>query len=303
MIEKKDAGEIRKVLYVSTVVGDVLDRLLWRIRPYERAPGMTDAFLDKATATMADAFEAHGASKEFERIFRKLDDIVKEGKAIIDFQIPRKPLVGIVGEIYLRTHVKSNQDIIRLLEKYGAEVVNASVAEWVDYTTYDKVRASRMAFWLDLKQRRVDSLKASLKDLFKFGCNLLYQNMRHDQIYRRVGKLLDVAQEHRVSHLDHALKKNGAYSFEFGTEACLSIPCMMEYMRDGYNGVINVYPFTCMPSTITSSIIKPMVNEKKIPFLDAPYDATYQPGREAAIRTFMYQAEQHFKKYGRKRHG
>jgi predicted nucleotide-binding protein (sugar kinase/HSP70/actin superfamily) len=77
----------------------------------------------------------------------------------------------------------------------------------------------------------------------------------------------------------------------------------MEYMHDGYNGVVNVYPFTCMPSTITTSIMRPIMNREKIPFLDAPYDGTYQPGREAGIRTFMYQAYQHFKRRGRKKHG
>jgi predicted nucleotide-binding protein (sugar kinase/HSP70/actin superfamily) len=87
-----------------------------------------------------------------------------------------------------------------------------------------------------------------------------------------------------------------------GTEACLSIAGIMEYVSGGCNGVANVYPFTCMPSTITSSVIRPVINRKRIPFLDAPYDGTSQPGREAAIRTFMYQAHQHFKRHGRTPH-
>ncbi|MBW1770526.1 MAG: hypothetical protein JRJ17_05070 [Deltaproteobacteria bacterium] len=66
--------------------------------------------------------------------------------------------------------------------------------------------------------------------------------------------------------------------------------------------MVNVYPFTCMPSTITTSIMRPIMNREKIPFLDAPYDGTSQPGRESAIRTFMYQANQHFNRHGRKKH-
>ena len=111
-----------------------------------------------------------------------------------------------------------------------------------------------------------------------------------------------MAADHRISRLEKTLKKGDLYSFDVGTEACLSIAGIMEYAHDGYNGVVNVYPFTCMPSTITSSVVKPVMNRKKVPFLDAPYDGTYQPGREAAIRTFMYQAYQHFKTNGRKRH-
>ncbi|MBW2258978.1 MAG: CoA activase, partial [Deltaproteobacteria bacterium] len=98
------------------------------------------------------------------------------------------------------------------------------------------------------------------------------------------------------------LKKHDLYSFELGTEACLSIAGLMEYMHQGYNGVVNVYPFTCMPSTITSSVMRPILNRKKIPYMDAAYDGTFQPGREAAVRTFMYQAHQHCSKNGRKKH-
>ena len=84
------------------------------------------------------------------------------------------------------------------------------------------------------------------------------------------------------------------FAFDIGTEASLSIPGILEYVQEGCNGVVNVYPFTCMPSTITSAIVKPLMNRLKVPYLDTPYDSSFQPGRESDIRTFMYQAQQHF---------
>jgi len=119
-------------------------------------------------------------------------------------------------------------------------------------------------------------------------------------VYKRVKTLIELPEDHRLAHLEKILKEDNIYSFDVGTEACLSISGMIEYAREGYNGVVNVYPFTCMPSTITSSIVKPIMNRMKVPYLDAPYDGSYQPGREAAIRTFMYQAQQHFRRNGRK---
>ncbi len=303
MIEEEHAGDFRKVAYFSVVVGDILDRLLWRIRPYEKEPRMADDFMDRSLEKMVDSFETCSARKDFNGILCRLEEVVKEGKTVVDPTIDPKPLIGMVGEIYLRTHVKSNQDVIRMLERHGAEVVNASIAEWVDYTTYDKVREAKAGLRLSFRQRRFSDVKANLKGLLKYGVDLLYQQRRHDQAYRRVSPLLDVAGEHRVSHLDRVLEREDLYSFELGTEACLSIAGIMEYVREGYNGVVNVYPFTCMPSTVTSSIVKPVMNRRKIPFLDAPYDGTSQPGREAAIRTFMYQAHQHLKRHGRKKHG
>lgn len=303
LLEKERARDFRKAAYFSVVIGDILDRLLWRIRPYERKEGATDVFIERSMMRMADFFESYGAKKDFDRILDKLEEIVEEGKALIDPDISPKPLIGIVGEIYLRTHVRSNQNIIKVLEQYGAEVINASIAEWVDYTTYDKVRQAKVGLRLNLKQLRLDKVKSYMKQVLSYGGDLLYQHIRLDKAYGRVKPLLDLTGDHRVAHLEKTLTKHDLYSFELGTEACLSIAGIMEYMHDGYNGVVNVYPFTCMPSTITTSIMRPIMNREKIPFLDAPYDGTYQPGREAGIRTFMYQAYQHFKRRGRKKHG
>ena len=299
MLDQEQTREFRKAGYFSVVVADVLDRLLWRVRPYEKQKGLTDDFIERATHVMADAFERYGSGKEFDRILDKLEETVQESKKILDPGIARKPLIGIVGEIYLRTHVQANQDVIRLLEKHGAEVVNASIAEWVNYTTYDRMREAKIDLRLSVKQLRASRIRDSLKKILSYGLELSYQHYRQDQVYKRVKPILDLAADHRIHHLDQILKDEKIYSFDVGTEACLSIPGILEYIHQGFNGVVNVYPFTCMPSTITSSIMKPIMNQKKVPYLDTPYDGSFQPGREAAIRTFMYQAQQHFKRHGR----
>jgi predicted nucleotide-binding protein (sugar kinase/HSP70/actin superfamily) len=300
MIEKEQTRDFRKTAYFSVVVADVMDRLLWRIRPYERASGMTDLFIEKAMKTMSRAFEVSGKAKDFNGILKKLDEVIEEGKSIIDPAIPPKPLIGIVGEIYLRTHVQSNQDVIRVLERYGAEVVNASIAEWVNFTTYEQKRAAKIGLRLNLKQFRIQNARVHLKKMLGYGADLFYQQMRQNQVYKRVKTLIDLPDDHQVAHLEDVLKENDLFSFDVGTEACLSIAGIMEYLREGYNGVLNVYPFTCMPSTMTSAVVKPILNRMKVPYLDTPYDGTFQPGREAAIRTFMYQAKQHLKRNGRK---
>ena len=303
VIEKERVRDLRKAAYFSVVVSDILDRLLWRVRPYEKQSGMTDDFIEKSMHVMEDMFERYGASKDFDKILDKLGDIVNEGKTIIDINVPPKPLIGIVGEIYLRTHVHANQNVIRVLERYGAEVVNASIAEWVNYTTYDRLRDAKIRFRLNLKQLRLNSTRKYLKEIFSYRSELFYQEYRQKQVYSRVQALIDLAQDHKIAHLENILVRDNLYSFDAGTEACLSIAGMVEYARGGYNGVVNVYPFTCMPSTTTSAIAKPIMNRLRVPYLDTPYDSSSQPGREAAIRTFMYQAYQHFERHGRKRLG
>jgi predicted nucleotide-binding protein (sugar kinase/HSP70/actin superfamily) len=302
IIEEERVRDLRKAAYFSIVVADILDRLLWRIRPYEKEPGRTDDFIDKSMHVMEDTCETYGANKDFERILYKLDEIVEEGKTIIDPDIPPKPLIGMVGEIYLRTHVHANQDLIRVLERYGAEVVNASIAEWVNYTSYDGLRDAKIGFTLNLKQLRLGPMMECFKEILSFGGDLYYQEFRQKQIYKRVRSLIDLAEDHKVAHLENILKEEDIFSFDAHTEACLSIAAIVEYAREGYNGVVNVYPFTCMPGATTSAVVKPLMNKLRVPYLDTPYDSGFQPGREAAIRTFMYQAFQHFKRHGRKKH-
>jgi predicted nucleotide-binding protein (sugar kinase/HSP70/actin superfamily) len=276
-----------------------MDRLLWRIRPYEKEAGSADAFTEQSLRDLEKTFEKHGPSKGFDAILGALVRIVEKGKTLIDPAVPPKPLIGVVGEIFLRTHVQSNQDLIRLLEKHGAEVVNASVAEWANYVSYDALRAAKAQARLNLKQLRFSPLWSKLKEMLGFGIDLYYKEYRQEQIYKRVQPILDLMGDHRISHLEEVLKENDLFSFDVATEACLSIASIISCARAGYNGMVNVYPFTCMPSTTTSAVVKPVMSELGIPYLDAPYDSSIQPGREAAIRTFMYQAEQHFRRHGR----
>ena len=302
LIDKKKAVTLRKSGFFAILLGDILDRLLWRIRPYEKEKGLADELIEQAIIKMEAAFEKYAIKKEFNLILEKLDETVSEANLIIDHNIPQKPLVGIVGEIYLRTHVRSNQDLIRILEKHGAEVVNASIIEWVNFISYRDYMEECSQLRLSLKQFKFQDIMTSLKKALKFRAELFYQEQRQKQAYERINSLLDIAGDHKISHLDDILKKENLYNFELGTEACLSIAGILEYVKEGYNGIVNVYPFTCMPSTTTSAIINPVMSKMGVPYLDTPYDSSFQPGREAAIRTFMYQAEQHLKRKGRNSH-
>ena len=300
LIEKERVRPLRKSGFFSQVVGDIMDRVLWRVRPYEKRPGMANSFMEEAVKAMSGAFERHAAAVDFDSILKELEKIISEASAIIDPAVPPKPLIGIVGEIYLRTHVESNQHLIEVLERYGAEVVNASITEWLNYTTYDRLREEKAALRLAIKQLKFGELRERLGRMAGYGVELLYQQRQQKTAYRRAKRILDVADDHKVSSLEATLKEENLFCFDVGTEACLSIPSIIEYARNGYNGVVNVYPFTCMPSTMTSAVVRPIMNRLKIPYLDTPYDSSVQPGREAAIRTFMYQAQQHFKKHGRR---
>ncbi len=287
---------LRKAAYLSVLITDILNRIVWRVRPYERVEGETDRFIWKAVATMEEAFEIYGAKNDFREILGLLDDTVELAKRIPDPSVPRKPLVGIVGEIFLRAHDQANQELIKTLERYGAEVVNASLIEWINYTSYNRMRDAKIRFRLDLKQFRIGDAKEDLKNILNHALDFFYQQYKQRRIYKRVQKSLRIAGDHKVAHLERMLKRDDVFSFDVGTEACLSISGIMAYAENGFNGVVNVFPFTCMPSSITSSIAKPLMSRQGVPYMDVPCDASQQPGRETDIRTFMYQVYQHYRR-------
>jgi predicted nucleotide-binding protein (sugar kinase/HSP70/actin superfamily) len=268
-------------------------------RPYEKQPGLTDSFAGQALQRLGNVLEAHGANGCFIRWSTNWR-IIAEGTGVIDRSIPPKPRIGMVGEIFLRMHRDSNQDLIRVLERYGAEVVNASMGEWINYISYDGLRQARKRLYLSLRLLRGREIKASLRDLLNFGITLLFQEKMQKAVFKRAQARLDIAGDHRIGHLEKILKTSQAFSFDIPTEACLSIPGILHCACNGYDGAVNVYPFTCMPGTTTSAVVRPIMNELGFPFLDTPYDGSIQPNREAAIRTFMYQARQHMVRNGRK---
>jgi len=72
------------------------------------------------------------------RILDKMVNILQDARR--DFEnIPikktNKPLVGIVGEIFVRNHPYSNNEIIKRVEAQGGEVEIPSFGEWPYHTT------------------------------------------------------------------------------------------------------------------------------------------------------------------------
>ena len=300
LMEMGKVQGFKKAACLGFVVADVLDRFTWRVRPYEKKSGLTDAFSEQALHRLGHVLQARGTQAPLDPLVNELEAVLAEGKEIIDRSIPPRPRIGMVGEIFLRMHRDSNQDLIRVLERYGAEVVNASMSEWINYISYDAFRQARKRLDLSLHLLRGREIMASLKDLLSLGAALFFQEKTQKAVFKRAQARLDIAGDHRIGHLEKILKTSKAFSFDIPTEACLSIPAILHCARNGYHGVVNVYPFTCMPGTTTSAVVRPIMSELGFPFLDAPYDGSIQPNREAAIRTFMYQAQQHMERNGRK---
>lgn len=283
----------RKLSYVSIVMADVIDRIIWRVRPYELRPGMTDEFMERAVKALYEAIIEFGPGLQFSRLYSMLEGIAATAASFIDPRRPRRPRIGIVGEIYVRSHTDSNQNIVRKIEEYGGEVVNASIAEWINYVSWERTRKIRRQMKLARAAGDRRRLVKLCSQWFANEIEQRYQHWRQDQVYRVVSKHLDIQHDHRIGELEHQMNHNRIYHFDIGTEAGLSIGAALGYVHEGFNGVLQTFPFTCMPSAICSAVLKPILEDMKVPYLDAPYDGSIPPNRDTALRTFVYQARQH----------
>jgi predicted nucleotide-binding protein (sugar kinase/HSP70/actin superfamily) len=122
-----------RLAWKGCVAIDYLQRSLWRTRPYEKKLGSADGMFDDYLGRIV------GRVRNKESFDDILSRVSSDFKSLIDPELPRKPLVGINGEIFLRSNRFSNQDLVSECEKAGLEVVVSSIGEWMKYIFYRHV--------------------------------------------------------------------------------------------------------------------------------------------------------------------
>ena len=298
-IPEKQATAFRRLSFDAITAGDALDRIVRRARPYESRTGSVDECRATSLAALQEAIEADGLRAGRRKMMETLSDTARTMRSLMDHSLPRRPRIGIVGEIYVRCHPESNQHIVRLLEQYGAEVVNSSVSEWFAFITYMKGREKKRLLKKALGRKRLSSVWEMGRQWLPLAVEYLYLRRRQRAIYGCAGKELDILGDPCIGDVEKRLADDHYFTFDIGTETAMSIGGALEFAHEGFNGVINVYPFTCMPGTMASAVLNPLLGSMGVPSMECSYDGTVQPNREVAVSTFVHQARQHMERQGR----
>jgi predicted nucleotide-binding protein (sugar kinase/HSP70/actin superfamily) len=278
--------------YMAMLVADVLDRILWRARPYERSPGAVEAVVAPAAAEMERLLESGGLRTDFRPFHGLVARTAAAAREAVDPAAPPRPRVGVIGEIFVRSHPGSNEELLRELERHGAEVVNASLAEWITYATWSRVLEHRRGCARALRGWRPGAARRSLRRWLGQAAEYRYLDWRRRRLYAAAARHLDIAPDHAVHEVARRPDGERHFSFAVGTEAVLGIGGALEHAAHGCDGVVNVYPFTCMPGTMATAVLGPLLGGMGLPYLEVPCDGTRQPNRETAVRTFVWQAAQ-----------
>ena len=110
----------------GVVIGDTLSTCLLRVRPYEAVPGSAQALYERWSQIACEFFEHKGRSTTWGgRIGyrRLLREMVHEFDALELADVPRKPRVGVVGEILVKFQPDANNHVVDQIEAEGCEAV------------------------------------------------------------------------------------------------------------------------------------------------------------------------------------
>lgn len=246
--------KVRRTLWKSILAADALFGMGARIRPYEKEKGQTNALLAKWIDRTCTAFETHGAA---------LDTIRQAAQAFAAIKTTKnlKPLVGIVGEIYVRHNAFCNQQVVKAIERSGAEAWMTPFSEWLLYIAHQDA-------WLVPYGRTLG------KNLERAKKILTWQWMSKDAaaFHRACGSVLKDRPEPVIKDTRAAAERY--LPFNIGGEAILTIGRCVEFVHQGANLVVNASPFGCMAGTTCASIFTQIEKDLGTPIVSLFYDGT-----------------------------
>ncbi|MDD5308412.1 MAG: acyl-CoA dehydratase activase [Deltaproteobacteria bacterium] len=257
---------LRAGLWRAMLAADVLFKMGCKLRPYELEPGRVDAELEAAACAIEKALTANGSP------YRAVSEAaLRLSRAPRSRE--RKPLVGIVGEIYVRCNPFTNDNLVDMLEQAGGEAWLTPMHEWILYTStmarLNRYRSASGDFSV------ADYLAGTIKDKVMLG--------EERVMYRAAGELL--ADRHEPDMEDILARGRRYVSLKFQGEAILSLGRAELFREQGAAMVVNAAPFGCMPGTISAACMTELQQRLKIPFAQMFYDGAGDANRR--LRVFL----------------
>jgi predicted nucleotide-binding protein (sugar kinase/HSP70/actin superfamily) len=210
---------------------------------------------------------------------------MKNSFAAIPRSKEKKPLIGIIGEIFVRHNRFANEDIVRHVEELGGEVWLAPLEEWVYYINQMALRKAMV------RLRNCSPSKKIINDIVKTMFTTYVQKGIDKKFSAPFEGFLKTVHEPSTSQL---LKNAAPYLDDsFEGEAVLSMGKAVDYVKKGASGVISAMPFGCMPGTIVSALLKGLKEDWGVPTLSASFDGAEATCTGIQLETFMHQATEY----------
>jgi len=254
------------------VVADYLHKIHRETRPYETNKGDSDLLYTDALSRLEKCIENGSAG-----LHKTLVGIASDYKAIKIDKRERKPVVSIIGEIFMRDNATCNGNISGRLEDLGVEVFVAPFSEWISYSTYRFTRDSR---W-----------KNDKKGIIKSKIQGWGQEVIAASLLKGIEKFID--HEKDVSLHDMLNLCNKYVSEFYDGDPPIAIGTSVALAGRGVSGIAAILPFTCMPGTLVASVSDSFRKDhNNIPFINIAYDGQDSVSLDTKLQAFVYQVKE-----------
>lgn len=222
------------------VLGDLLQNLLLRVRPYEARPGSASALYSRWDTICQEWLRYSGKSETLGRhvgYARLVKLIVAAFDDLPLRTTDRLPRVGVVGEILVKFHPDANNHVVDVIESEGCEAVLPGMLPFFLMSTYSAPYRYE-ALGVGRKSRHLKSMAAWLIER--------YQDPVRSALAATAGKF-DVP----ATMKDLSRKADGLLSL--GTvagEGWLLTAEMVELIEIGAPNIICAQPFACLPNHV-----------------------------------------------------
>ena len=227
----------------ALVSSDLLRKKLLMTRPYEVKAGTTDRAFQDSVDDLCRTIEQ--SCSDYDCQMAALVDSLERARLRFECvevdEAQERPLIGVVGEIFCRLNTFSNSDLVRRLEKQGAECWISDIAEWIGYTNAEEARKLRLEghgfslemlkVWLRSRIQRQDEHR--LLEVFA-GDFEGYEEPTYQEV-------MELARPY--------LPNTGVDG-----EMVMSVGKAGYLARKGADGVVDISPFTCMNGIVSEAI-------------------------------------------------
>lgn len=242
---------------LAILYGDLLMRVLYRVRPYELVPGSAEELYEKWCAIGKENIE-NGSNRIFKQ---NVERLVHEFDTLPLTDVI-KPKVGLVGEILVKFHPYANNEVVETIEAEGGEAVMPDLLDFFFYCSYNE-------------KFKYHTLNKSLKGLVTSDAIIWYLNRKRKPICDALAKSKRFSPPHEISHLAERASHVLSLGHQMGEGWFLTAE-IISLIEDGVNNVICMQPFGCLPNHVTG---KGVVKElRRIYPLSNVVTVDYDPG-------------------------
>lgn len=219
-------------VYAATI-GDIFMKCVYRMRPYEKVPGTTDAIHRKWVEVCKEFVSCGYPSR---RKFKKLcRDIIHDFDTIETLNV-RKPRVGVVGEILVKFLPAANNHLVELLENEGAEAVVPDLLDFLLYCFYNQnFKVSHLGF--KKSKATIGNLGIKALEWFRSPATNEFKRSEHFDPPAHIEDLAKMA-----SDIVSIGNQTGEGWFLTGE--------MLELIHSGAGNIVCTQPFACLPNHV-----------------------------------------------------